>query len=433
MYHLTKVSLLLFAFICQPSASASVPVSSLTPIPPSQDSFYIPPHGFEKTPPGHILRNRTVPVAVNLPNHPQLAGSFQFLYRTTNTFGDAVAAMMTVLVPQNADLGKLVSFQDFEDSADVDCAPSYIIQTSQPGQTALFIELAFTQGWVVAIPDHEGPKASYLANIQSAHAVLDGIRAVLAASSLTHLSKDPAIVLWGYSGGGLASAFAAELQPQYAPELKILGAAAGGIVPNISTVISSVNNKTNSWLIPAGIMGLVHEYPELRPIVDAHLIPATASSFKATEHVCSEVMFGSENILSYFRNFDALMADPTLLSILAQNDMGNNAPKIPMLIYKGVQDEISPISETDELVKKYCAHGTSVLYRRDILANHELDAVLALPVVLSWLKDRLNRVPVSNNCSTSTVVSSLFEIDAVNQETQDIILSAMVDTITSSS
>jgi hypothetical protein len=432
MNHLIKVSLLLFGFISQSSADAYVAKSSVAPVPPSLDPFYIPPHGFEKSPPGHILRNRTVPVAVNLPNYPQLAGSYQFLYRTTNTFGDAVAAMMTVLVPQNADLGKLVSFQDFEDSADIDCAPSFILQTSQPGQTALFIELALMQGWVVAIPDHEGPKAAYLANIQSAHAVLDGIRAVLASSSLTHLAEDPAIVLWGYSGGGLASAFAAELQPSYAPELKILGAAAGGIVPNITTVITDVNNKTNSWLIPAGIMGLVHEYPKLGPIVDAHLIPATASSFKATEHVCSEALFGNENILSYFRNFDALMADPTLLSILAQNDMGNNTPKIPMFIYKGVQDEISPIDESDELIKKYCARGASVTYRRDILANHELDAVLALPAVLPWLKDRLNRLPVNHNCSTSTVVSSLFEIDAVNQATQNVILSALIETITSS-
>ncbi|KAM0263424.1 hypothetical protein ACHAQJ_001280 [Trichoderma viride] len=339
---------------------------------------------------------------------------------------------MTVLVPQNADLGKLVSLQAFEDAADIDCAPSYIIQTSQSGELSLFIELALTQGWVVAIPDHEGPKASFLANIQSAHAVLDGIRAVLAASSLIHLSKDPAIVLWGYSGGSLASVFAAELQPQYAPELKILGAAAGGLIPNITTAISSVDNTTSSWILPAGIMGLVHEYPELGPIIDANLIPATASAFKATEHVCSGALPGTENILSYFRNFDAVMANPTVLSILAQNDMGNNAPKIPMFIYKGVQDELSPISETDELVKKYCAYGTSVLYRRDILANHDLDAVLTLPVVLSWLKDRLNRVRVSNECSTSTVVSSFFELDLVNQATQDIILSALIDTITSS-
>ncbi|PTB41913.1 hypothetical protein M441DRAFT_138247 [Trichoderma asperellum CBS 433.97] len=430
MNYFTKGFLLLLAF--RLTAGTPITNSSAAPIPPSLDSFYTPPHGFEKTSPGHILRHRAVTVTVNLPNYPPLAQSLQFLYRTTNTFGDAVAAMTTVLVPQNADLGKLVSFQDFEDSADIDCAPSFIIQTSQPEQTALLIELALMQGWVVAIPDHEGPKASYLANIQSAHAVLDGISAVLSSSSLTHLSKDPAIVLWGYSGGGLASAFAAELQPSYAPELKILGAAAGGIVPNITAVITEVNNKPNSWLIPAGIMGLVHEYPKLGPIIDAHLIPATASSFKATEHVCSEVLFGSENILSYFRDFNALMANPSLLAILAQNDMGNDSPEIPMFIYKGVQDEISPIGETDELVKKYCAGGSRVTYRRDILANHELDAVLALPAVLPCLNDRLNRVPVSHNCSTSTMVSSLFEIDAMSQETQNVILSALVDAIASS-
>ncbi len=33
----------------------------------------------------------------------------------------------------------------------------------------------------------------------------------------------------GYSGGGMATAFAAALAPSYAPELDIVGAAAGGV------------------------------------------------------------------------------------------------------------------------------------------------------------------------------------------------------------
>lgn len=59
-------------------------------------------------------------------------------------------------------------------------------------------------------------------------------------------------------------------------------------------------------------------------------------------------MLGSENILFNFCNFDALMTDSLFLSILAHNDEGKSAYKIPVFVYKGVQDEISPISETDE-------------------------------------------------------------------------------------
>jgi hypothetical protein len=47
--------------------------------------------------------------------------------------------------------------------------------------------------------------------------------------------------MWGYSGGSLATEWAAELQPTYAPELNFAGAALGGLVPNITSVLKTIN------------------------------------------------------------------------------------------------------------------------------------------------------------------------------------------------
>lgn len=49
--------------------------------------------------------------------------------------------------------------------------------------------------------------------------------------------------MWGYSGGSLASGWAAGLQPNYAPELggNLLGAALGGFVTNITATAEATD------------------------------------------------------------------------------------------------------------------------------------------------------------------------------------------------
>lgn len=65
---------------------------------------------------------------------------------------------------------------------------------------------------------------SYAAGKMAGHAVLDSVRGML--SERPDLAESP-IVMHGYSGGAIATAWAAQLQPTYAPELRIAGAAAG--------------------------------------------------------------------------------------------------------------------------------------------------------------------------------------------------------------
>lgn len=81
------------------------------PIPPSDDSFYIPPKGFESAKPGDILNSRPVPGGLALLSliPLQLQGSYQLLYRTSDAQGNPTATVTTVLVPKNADFKKVVN------------------------------------------------------------------------------------------------------------------------------------------------------------------------------------------------------------------------------------------------------------------------------------------------------------------------------------
>lgn len=77
----------------------------------------------------------------------------------------------------------------------------------------------------------------------SGHATLDAVRATLSLKDDILLPNNTQYAMWGYSGGALASEWAAELQVQYAPEMNFAGAALGGLTPNISTVLTTINKN----------------------------------------------------------------------------------------------------------------------------------------------------------------------------------------------
>lgn len=60
--------------------------------------------------------------------------------------------------------------------------------------------------------------------------------------------------MWGYSGGSVASTFAAERQASYAPELGFAGVVIGGLVPNVSDILSDPGSSVAS-LLPAALLG----------------------------------------------------------------------------------------------------------------------------------------------------------------------------------
>ncbi|KAK2592620.1 hypothetical protein QQS21_009685 [Conoideocrella luteorostrata] len=410
------LSCALFAYT--QTASAAPDFSALAaPALPGADPFYQPPAGFESKQPGTILRNRPVPnPLVGFLGAPiKVASAHQILYRTTDTFGKAIVTVSTVLIPKNANPSRLLSYQVAEDAANPNCAPSYVFQ--QGSQTGGFLGTVVTQieanvindaldnGWYVTVPDFLGPKSAFLANVLAGQAVLDGIRATLASSSFTKLAANPIVNMWGYSGGSLASGFAAELQPSYAPELKIAGVVLGGTCPDILSVMFTINKTFFAALIATGILGLAEEYPEIASLVADQVIPEKAQAVLDVKSKClaaAVLAFSGQDIFSYVK-------DPTIFNgtvaktVTDANGMGHAAPKIPVLIYKATNDEVSPVADTDKVVDFYCKGGSSVDYRRTGSTSGHIGMLFnGKAAALAWLKDRFNGVPAKQGCTTST-------------------------------
>lgn len=358
-----------------PVSEAAMPADGVV-LPPSQDPFYTAPTNFAAAAPGAILRVREAPGNLTSVIANSTA-AYNILYRTTDSNYNATWSVTTLLIPKTGGKDSLLSYQIPYDSADVDASPSYAMYAGPPADIAL----ALGQGWYVNVPDYEGPLAAFTAGVQSGHATLDSVRAIL--NSEYGLVSDAKYAMWGYSGGALASEWAAELQVQYAPELEFAGAALGGLTPNVTSVLETVNGKIEAGLIPAGILGISVQNPAARAYIVSQLKtsgPYNATKFlSATNFTLVEEVgaFANEDISNYFINGNESLTNPVSTALTNRDGiMGyHGVPQMPIFAYKAIADEVSPIADTDTLVDRYCGVGANIWYQRNTVGSHTLEAV----------------------------------------------------------
>ena len=128
-----------------------------------------------------------------------------------------------------------------------------LIPTAESG----LIVPALLAGETVVVPDTEGENADFSAGPEYGINTLDSLRAAL-SSPATGLTGARKIGLIGYSGGAIATEWAAELAPSYAPDVnsRIVGAAMGGVLVDPVHNLHYVDGST-IWagVIPMGLIG----------------------------------------------------------------------------------------------------------------------------------------------------------------------------------
>ncbi|KAM3083817.1 hypothetical protein ACMFMF_001181 [Clarireedia jacksonii] len=369
------------------------------PIPPSQDPFYTAPANYASSAPGTILRFRTAPG--NLTSIiPNCSIAYNIVYRTTDSLYQPSWAVTTLLIPSSppANSSALLSYQIPYNTASVDASPSYSFYTD--GLTYPDIPQALGLGWLVNIPDFEGPLASFAAGVSEGHAVLDSIRAV---RSLSHspnytipVSISPSIrtAMWGYSGGSIASEFAAELAVQYAPELPISGMAIGGVPANAAETVIEASGSTWAGLVPSALLGATAQYPRARSYLLSRLKPSgpyNATTFLGAlnmSYPVAHVVFENQTIWNYFIGGKADILDAPLMQSIFHRDcmMGyHGVPQMPMLMYHAVADELAPINGTDALFQRYCGVGVNILYFRNSVGGHVAEHINGNAAAWEWL------------------------------------------------
>ncbi|MEV0297717.1 lipase family protein [Nocardia sp. NPDC050710] len=366
---------------------------------PEHDRFYLPPTGFARFAPGTVLRTRTVDLAL-FGRVPQKISAWQLLYRTNDLNGVADAAVTTVLLPWGTaptDSRPLVSFQCAIDGVSSKCFPSYSLRRGARALGAIpqlelpVIAEALARGWAVSVPDHGGMGGHFGVAREPGYRALDAIRAALSFQPLG-LSSATQVGLWGYSGGGLATAWTAELAAGYAPELDIVGAVAGSPVGDPASAFVRLNGSLLSGFSTVCVAALRRAYPELERVLSAHAKPefhdllADAES-RTTLSLVSR--FAGKNIDRYSNStFAELLAQPELQRVLDDIRPGGQAPAMPLFVLQGVNDELIAVDDVDQHVDRYRSGGAYVHYLRDRLSLHMPLLYIGTPVTMNWLADR---------------------------------------------
>ncbi|MFF0561847.1 lipase family protein [Streptomyces sp. NPDC004266] len=192
-----------------------VPLATTTP----SDPFYRydgkePLSSYE---PRDVLKKRTLDYhGLGIPTPVK---AIQLLYCSTDAQGRPSANVTTVVRSHSGDGSKAVSYQSFYDSLNPEDGPSRAVAGDVsfggiiPQGEALLMAPLLLKGYDLVIPDTEGQTAEFAAGPAYATYTLDAIRASTRAEE-TGLHDGTRFGLLGYSGGAIATNWAAALAPR---------------------------------------------------------------------------------------------------------------------------------------------------------------------------------------------------------------------------
>jgi hypothetical protein len=388
------------AFLMSAVAVAAVPR-------PTDDPFYDVPTGITGLANGTVLASRPIQAMagpVSMPAH-----AWEVKYKTIDNLGNATATITTVMVPDSPWRGSgprpLVSYQTAEDGDALKCSSSYALRaglqagyTDAEGETVLMLA-ALERGWAVAAPDYEGPQSQFIGDLMSAHGVLDGLRAALAFKPAGIAANAP-LALWGYSGGALASAWAAQLQPSLAPDLKLAGVAIGGVVGDIDATFHAFNGGVAGGALPMALSGVDRSYPQEHVLQYLNAAGQRTVAASSGDCIADAILRHPFWNISTYGAWPNVIDDPTLDAFLASisPDTMTSVPTAPVYMYTSLTDEYALIGPTRRLAARYCAAGDVVDQITAPPSEHLAEAFLGAPGAMAYLAGRFAGRPAPDTC-----------------------------------
>ncbi|WP_157978713.1 MULTISPECIES: lipase family protein [Nocardia] len=369
----------------------------------TDDEFYRAPDVDAYSLPGKLLRRRSVPT----PSLPGAHRAWQLVYATRTSRKAPIPASGIVITAgptSTTDKAPILLYCPVFRGLGGAAAASQLLTRDESEPETEFISSALERGWTVAVPDGQGmgltelgPHA-FLAGRAAAHAVLDLARATLRLPEM--LAAEAPCAAWGYADGGRAAVWAAELQPDYAPELDLRGIAAGAVIADPGSLAADVDGGPLAGLTLAGLIGLARAYTHL-PV--AHLI--TAEGHRAIEQ--AQTMTAAEVITTFEQTPLGAWCerpdpwnDPLWRYVLANETTGHGTPHARVHLYHGTQDMLVPVAMGRGLFTEYRTRGVDLSWR-EYNAGHAQTAIdgarEAVSRLASYLRSpRLTRPPFTD-------------------------------------
>ena len=382
---------------------------------PSVDPFYKAPSNLSSYGNGKVIRFRQVTTRIDANN---TYATYQSFYRTNTATGSPDATVATVFLPKNPSTStKIFAFSTWEDSTQVDCAPSWaFVKNSDSSNTGILqydassaIPWALSNGWYVVSSDYLGSQSAFIAGFQEGRALLDGIRAT---KNGLGLANNAAIVMAGYSGAGHATAWAAELAPSYAPDLNIAGAAIGGAVYDSRNVLKAISGGQYSTYITLSLVGLVglgQAYSDFGSYIRGAATDLGRNFMQQAGSVCLYTLPSSwsyKNITQLLTNGEAALYTSTANSTLTKESLLTSSSRsvatLPRLIYHGTADQIAVFADSQTYVNQQCAKGANIRYIKYAGADHFQTSDQASNMVGQWITQALTTGAPQVQCGASS-------------------------------
>jgi len=389
--------------------------------------------------PGTVLATRSVPYHVL--GIPTALKTTQLLYRSTSQTGKPTVNVTSVIQPlDHGDRTKVISYQSAYDSLNRNDQPSYAISGGLTfGGIVPNVELAvfglfLAQGFTVIVPDTEGQRADFAAGPEYGMNTLDSIRSAFNASAVA-LASEAKVALLGYSGGAIASEWAAELAPTYAPDVngRMIGAAIGGLLVHPAHNLHYVGG-TYFWagVMPMALIGIARAFEiDFTPYLTERGL-RIYRDMQATSIV---------NVLGQRRYWLLKWTDvvvpgyptpeslPLFVGLANRLIMGTGGtPTIPMFVGQGANgdlewtpgnkpgigdgDGVMIAGDVRTLARTYCEQGTAVQYEQYDLLSHITSVPIWLYNAIAWINDRFAGLPAPQNCSSIAPGNPLDSIPA---------------------
>jgi hypothetical protein len=390
-------------------AAALVLLTACDPPLPSDDAFYEPPSPLPAGTPGDIITSRPSRFTLDpigkapVPN----VTSTQVLYRSVDALGQPMAVTGTVLVPTTPWIGggsrPLVSYAVGTRGVGDDCAPSYTLSQGADYE-GLFIKAALDQGWAIAVSDYQGLGTpglhTYMVGPAQGHAVLDMARAAQRLPG-SGLSATTPVGLMGYSQGGGAAGWAAELAGAYAPELKVKGSVLGGVPGDLTATAQFLDGSLAVAFALMAAIGLDAAYPELD--LEDYLNARGQALIESSQDLCLVSVDGLSTLINvaftHISDYTTTnpLSTPAWQARLNGTKLGKAKPNAPVFQYHGAIDEIVPFRQAADLRRTWCNKGATVTWTV-LPAEHALGLVQGPPLGIPWLSARFAGIPALGNC-----------------------------------
>ncbi|MFE9406722.1 lipase family protein [Streptomyces sp. NPDC006530] len=327
--------------------------------------------------------------------------AWHITYRSTTAKGGPNVVSGTVIVPNDGRTGPrpVVTYAVGTVGLDDSCAPSANFPYGTAVEATL-INQVVQKGWAVAVTDYEGlgtpGEHTYTVGRAEGTAVLDAARAA-ERLGIPGVDANSPVGIMGYSQGGQAASWAAELHDTYAPDLRVKGTATGGVPADLMKVASSNDGGLGSGLIFMAAAGQNAAFPELK--LDAYLNTAGKAlvGYFRTNCVAIDTTVGSFKHITDLTVKNPLQ-QPDWQARLAESRLGTHRPDAPVYLYHGTIDELIPYAVGQQLRSDWCARGTNVEWHALPLLGHIGGVTAGGVPAANWLAERFAGAAPHSNC-----------------------------------